>query len=526
MTAAMQHCDIAIIGAGLAGATLALQLKSSQPSLAITVFERSSLPPPVAAHKVGESTVEIGSHYLSHTLQLKELLEQSQLRKFGLRFFFDADRQTDIAQADELGASDYFDTRSYQIDRGALEGSLTELMVQRGINLLPDTRVQSVTLSSDSGMHRLTTRNTDHERQWSCGFVVDAAARASLLQRQLGLSRPTNHKACSAWFRIDAPIEIDDWSANAAWKSRCGGQTRRLSTNHLMGVGYWLWIIPLVGNRTSIGLVTDPAIHPLEEFNSLPGFLSWAQQHQPGIAAQLQAMQGSVMDFHFLRDLSRDSRQTLSADGWAMAGEAGLFADPFYSPGTDYIGIGNGFITDLIAHKENQPEMQQRAKLFNALYRSFFGSTMSLYQQQYAGFGDIRLMAVKSTWDYAYYWSVLAWMFFREVLTDLEFLRVCEPDLRAMLNLNSHMQSLFRQRASQRITIPGQGRFIDQKAIPILPRLNRSLLSPELGLRAELQQNRRELEALMAPLEQLLQGDQRSALAECSLLGDLAKRLA
>ena len=34
---------------------------------------------------------------------------------------------------------------------------------------------------------------------------------------------------------------------------------------------------------------------------------------------------------------------------WALTGEAGLFLDPFYSPGSDFIGISNTYITDLIA---------------------------------------------------------------------------------------------------------------------------------------------------------------------------------
>jgi 2-polyprenyl-6-methoxyphenol hydroxylase-like FAD-dependent oxidoreductase len=54
--------DVAIIGGGLAGLTLAAQLQQENEDLSIAVLERSTLPPPAAAHKVGESTVEIGAH--------------------------------------------------------------------------------------------------------------------------------------------------------------------------------------------------------------------------------------------------------------------------------------------------------------------------------------------------------------------------------------------------------------------------------------------------------------------------------
>ena len=82
------HYDTIILGGGLAGLTLSLQLKQRLPHLKILVLERRSHPVPEAAHKVGESTVEIGVHYLDKVLGLWAHLNQCQLRKFGFRFFF------------------------------------------------------------------------------------------------------------------------------------------------------------------------------------------------------------------------------------------------------------------------------------------------------------------------------------------------------------------------------------------------------------------------------------------------------
>jgi hypothetical protein len=38
---------------------------------------------------------------------------------------------------------------------------------------------------------------------------------------------------------------------------------------------------------------------------------------------------------------------------WSLVGEAGAFLDPFYSPGSDYITLGNTFTTDMIVRELN-----------------------------------------------------------------------------------------------------------------------------------------------------------------------------
>ena len=516
--------DVAIIGGGLAGLTLAAQLQQENPDLSIAVLERSTLPPPAAAHKVGESTVEIGAHYLADTLGLEDLLETTQLRKFGLRLFFGSGSQQDLAAADELGASRLLPAKSYQIDRGKLEADLAEILQVRGVAIVDDCVVRDIELSANGVGHAVTANVSREPRELRCRWLVDGTSRAALLKRRLGIGRPSEHKISSAWFRLDKAIAVDDWSPSQDWQDRCN-RPRLYSTNHLMGSGYWVWIIPLVDDRTSIGLVADPEIHPFSSYGNFEKFCDWLAEHQPRLGDEVAAAADTLMDFRFCKNLSQDSEQFWSTQRWALTGEAGAFADPFYSPGSDFIGINNTFVADLVQRERNGEDWALRAALYERMYRSFYESTMSLYEGQYAGFGDTRLMVVKTTWDYAYYWSVLSWLFFRNVLTDLDFLLVAQPQLVAMRALNERMQAAFRERAGKGIVDAGSGRFVDQTAIPIFYHLNSALLETPSDLSRELTENCERLNVLAPRLLAILANESANGRGSCELTGDLAQRL-
>ena len=95
--------DVVITGGGLAGLTLARQLRQTLPDLSLLVIEKHPFPVREAAFKVGESSVEIGAHYFGHVLGLRPYLEQSHLPKNGIRYFFTRHGNRDLGQRAELG---------------------------------------------------------------------------------------------------------------------------------------------------------------------------------------------------------------------------------------------------------------------------------------------------------------------------------------------------------------------------------------------------------------------------------------
>lgn len=471
----IEHTDVVILGAGMAGLCLARQLQRSEAfrkrGMSLTLVEHRGFPMAEAAHKVGESTVEIASHYLASDLGLADHLQSHQLPKFGLRLFLRGDSpiSDDLARYDEVGSSKVLPIPTYQVDRGRLENHLAGEVVKDGAVLYDNTTIRAVDLSEKS--HRVRVRTAGGiERQIQARYLVDASGRRAWIREAQALARPARHDNHAIWFRLDRRLKVDDLSRDASWHERCPGAERWLSTNHFTGPGYWLWLIPLASGATSVGLVFDPKRFSPSGLHRFDAFLSWVAREHPLLAEQMTGAR--VLDEHLMQNYAVGARQVFSEDGWMSVGDAGVFTDPLYSPGGDFIALANGYITSLI----NNDAPAEMVRDYQGYFLSFFTSTLSLYRGQYGGFGDRDFMVAKTLWDYAYYWSVLSKLFFSGAYIDATFMREQQPMLLRAAALNSGMQRSLRQLAQQERQIGGTGQFFDHHAVDCFHTLKQDLI--------------------------------------------------
>jgi len=467
--------DITVLGGGLAGLTLALHCRQQMPDTTITVLEKRPHPVPEAAFKVGESTVEIGAHYLAEVLGQEKHILHDQLPKLGLRFFFGRDGNEAIERRLELGSSRFAAAPSYQLDRGRLENHLANECLQAGVRFLDATTIKNVELKRGRSHHEIHyVRDGQPERHGS-RWVADATGRAALLKRKFQLSQPSPHHANAVWFRIQAPIHIDDWSNKTTWQNQSTRVAPRwYSTNHLMGEGYWVWLIPLASGSTSIGIVADEKIHPLSSFNSLTKALAWLDRYEPQCARQIRQQQSKIQDFGAIKRYAVQCSRVFSARRWGITGESGFFLDPFYSPGSDFIALGNTLLVDLIRRDLYGRGMRFRAMLYDRIFKAFFHGTAMIYENQYQLFGNHQVMPVKILWDWVLYWSLTAFVFFQDRLCDINMYPRHLLHLRKLSRMNRFMQDFFRE-WHQQAAAREIGGSIDVFDIELLPSMNNNL---------------------------------------------------
>ena len=392
--------DVIVLGGAFAGASAALLLRRDVPSLRVLVVEKAE----AFDEKVGEATTEMSAMFMTRRLAMWHHLEAEQLPKEGLRYWFQNDKVTGHTNATEAGGFLRSSVPAFQLRRDALDEHLLASAVAEGAELLRPARIRDVEVGSFD--HVVTVEDAQGVRQIRCRWVVDATGRVNFLSRKLGLlERNEEHQIASIWCRWKGVRNIDDLAArdpNGLASRNIG--SRRLATNHYMGYGYWIWVIPLGNGETSIGVVFDKRIIGLHQSKTRgEDFIAFLEAI-PSLAEILEGATPRLDDLRFFGHLPYWSKQYMG-EGWALVGDAASFLDPYYSPGLDHAAFSVEATVDIIRREAAGENIQARVKEHNETFvRSYHRFYRSVYHGKYRYMGEADLLSASFILDTAHYY--------------------------------------------------------------------------------------------------------------------------
>ncbi len=347
--------DVAIIGSGIGGSTLAAIL--ARQGLAVIVFEGGAHP----RFAIGESMILETSEVMR---ALAEFYEVPELAYYSSENFY-----PNIGTAH--GVKRHFSfvhhipgqpvtaARSLQavipklpygheihIQRQDSDYFLTSVAISYGATVRQNTLVQDIHIRPD-GVQIVTAKGQTFEAE----YVIDAGGMKSLLANQFDW----RHRDCLTHSRtiFTHLIDVPGFNQVSLSPAQLGHPYPFAEgTLHHIFKGGWLWVIPFNNHPAatnplcSVGLQLDPRLYPLRaDLTPEAEFLDFIQQF-PEIAAQFQGAR-PVRDWVRLDRLQYSAHHIVS-DRCALLAHAAGFIDPLYSKGLYITHASIFLVADLL----------------------------------------------------------------------------------------------------------------------------------------------------------------------------------
>ena len=482
--------DVVIIGAGLAGLTLARQLLLNTDKKILLLDRRTEFPPP--KQKVGEATVQLSAYYYARVLEMEEHLMQGHYLKYNLRFYWKTPGLANDCY--EHYSQSYIrklsNINTYQLDRNKFEAELLRVNLERpSFTFRPGATDLDVKLSEDGCTHSFSFRWEGREVSGHARWVVDTSGRGKFLARRLGLAREGKIRHGSHFFWVEGLVDIERLTNLSPREVRLRPDRAALghtpawqATNHFCAEGLWFWTIPLHG-KTSLGLVYDNQTFPRERVDTLAKLIAWVCEEFPLFARDLPYRR--VLHHTALKDFAHDCVQTISPARWAIAGEAGRFTDPLYSPGGDLISLYNTFITDAVRTDDDR-ELAEKCRHYERLMEAVYEAYVPTYAVSYDALGDQEAFSLKYSWELAVYFAFYVFPFINDLFTDRRFLPAFVARFSQLGRINRSLQTFvsdFFQWKKSRREPPGEVFHFDFTDIKPLASAEKTFY--KIGLSAE-----------------------------------------
>lgn len=315
-------CDVAIIGGGPSGSTVASLLKKYNPELEICVLERAIFP----RDHIGESLLPPINAILEEMGCWDKVESAGFPIKIGATYrwgktpeLWDFEFFPSSKFEDKLRPSSLDDVRrltSFQVDRSIYDYILLTHAGELGVRVEQGSGVKKIKKMGDfvSGLELSDGRSV------TARHYVDASGNVGALRKAMGVE--------CAYHPALQNIAIWDYWQNAEWAVKIGVGGTRIQVRTLpFG---WIWFIPLGPTRTSIGVVV-----PAEYFKSQK--IRPSELYQRALAlepeiAKLLACATCEDKLESTKDWSFTAERS-TGENWYLVGECAGFADPILSAG-------------------------------------------------------------------------------------------------------------------------------------------------------------------------------------------------
>ncbi|MFP3179512.1 MAG: NAD(P)/FAD-dependent oxidoreductase [Paraburkholderia sp.] len=300
--------DVAIIGAGPAGAVAAALLRKAGRS--VLVLERQHFP----RFSIGESLLPQSMAYLEEAGMLQAVVQAGFQHKNGAHFIW----------LDKSSAFDFRDKHSpgwgttYQVERAVFDDILIRCAAEQGADVRFGHTVRAMQTGSAPVLEVLDEEGGEYQVQ--ARYVFDASGFGRVLPRLLNLEAPTGMPTRAAIFtHVRDGLTLDAIDRN-----------KICVATHPERRDVWFWMIPLAGGRSSVGCVAEAEFlaGPEEERDAkLRSLIA-----QEPTLARLIGNAPFLMPVRHIGGYSANVER-LHGPGYALLGNAGEFLDPVFSSG-------------------------------------------------------------------------------------------------------------------------------------------------------------------------------------------------
>ncbi len=303
------ECDVAIIGAGPAGALAAARLSTA--GWNVRVFERQHFP----RFSIGESLLPQCMGFLEEAGLLESVQAAGFQYKDGAAFAF-GERGTQIYFPDKSAPGW---STTFQVRRDRFDKALIDAAVGMGAGVRFGDTVESFE-ETPTGARLGVVAEDGEAFQVDARFVLDASGFGRVLPRLLDLHQPSAFAPRRSVFRhVVDRITDEKFDRN-----------KILITTHPDNEQIWYWLIPLADGLSSVGAVGPDT--EIEAYGANPNDRLDALIAQSGWMAELLANATIERPTAEIRGYAASVKR-LTGPGFALLGNAAEFLDPVFSSG-------------------------------------------------------------------------------------------------------------------------------------------------------------------------------------------------